>query len=227
MKREGLRYFRQCVKVTGSGLREVLTIHYRTVHDSPFFKRVMRWMAWIIFRGTGWKPAGKAPDIPKYVIIAAPHTSNWDFLYTLCLAFLLDIEAIIMMKGAWFHWPVGRFFRWMGAMPVDRSRSTGMVARAIETFREQSHMVLVVPPSGTRRRVMYWKSGFYHIARRAGVPIVLGYLDYRHKVGGIGPTVYPTGDMKADMDRIREFYDGIEGKHPHRVQNVIAAERRS
>jgi len=205
-------------------LREVLTIPNKTVYDSPLFKRAMRWVAWIIFRGKGWKPAGKRPNIPKYVIIAAPHTSNWDFLYTLCLAFLLDIEAVIMMKGAWFHWPVDRFFRWMGALPVDRSRSTGVVAKAVEAFHEQSNMVLVVPPSGTRRQVMYWKTGFYHIARSAGVPIVLGYLDYRHKVGGIGPTLYPSGDMTADMRLIREFYVGIEGKHPRRMQEFIATE---
>ncbi|MDZ7697472.1 MAG: lysophospholipid acyltransferase family protein [Deltaproteobacteria bacterium] len=210
--------------MTGSGIEEELSIRSKTVYDSPLSRRAMRWVAWIIFRGMGWKPAGKRPDIPKYVIIAAPHTSNWDFLYTLCLAFLLNIKAVIMMKGAWFRWPAGRFFRWMGALPVDRSRSTDVVARAVQAFREQSHMVLVVPPSGTRRQVMYWKTGFYHIARGAGVPIVLGYLDYRQKVGGIGPTVYPTGNMTADMQRIREFYAGIEGKHPHRMQDFIATE---
>jgi len=185
----------------------------------------MRWLAWIIFRSAGWRPAGKRPGMAKYVIIAAPHTSNWDFLYTLCLGFLFDIKAVIMMKRAWFHWPMGRFLRWMGAMPVDRSGSTGVVAQAVHAFQDQSHMVLVVPPSGTRRRVMYWKTGFYHIARGAHVPIVLGYLDYRRKVGGIGPTVHPTGDMKGDMQAIRRFYAGIEGKYAYPRNESLATEK--
>jgi len=88
------------------------------------------------------------------------------------------------------------------------------VARSIQAFRENPQMVLVVPPAGTRRKVMYWKTGFYHIARGAKVPIVLGYLDYRRKVGGIGPVVYPTGNMEADMEIIRNFYADIAGKYP-------------
>jgi 1-acyl-sn-glycerol-3-phosphate acyltransferase len=185
----------------------------------------MRWLAWIVFRGAGWRPAGKRPGMAKYVIIAAPHTSNWDFLYTLCLGFIFDIKAFIMMKKAWFHWPVGRFLRWMGAIPVDRSGSGHVVDRCVQAFREHSQMVLLVPPSGTRRQVMYWKTGFYHIARGADVPIVLGYLDYRHKVGGIGPIIHPTGDMKSDMGLIRDFYADIEGKFPDKMTESLATEK--
>ena len=127
------------------------------------------------------------------------------------------------MKDVWFRWPMGPFLRWMGAIPVDRSKSTDVVARSIQAFGAHPRMVLVVPPSGTRRKVMYWKSGFYHIARGAHVPIVLGYLDYRRKVGGIGPAVYPTGDMAADMDVIRSFYRDIQGKYPDQAHSPLAS----
>ncbi len=200
-------------------------MHHKTVHDAPVWKTVMRWLALIIFRCTGWRPAGERPSISSYVIIAAPHTSNWDFLYTVCLAFILEIKPFIMMKAAWFRWPGGPFLKWLGAIPVDRSRSTDVVARSIQAFREDPRMVLVVPPSGTRRKVIYWKTGFYHIARGANVPIVLGYLDYRRKVGGIGPVVHPTGNMEADMEIIRDFYADIAGKYPGRsLSSLVAAE---
>jgi len=189
-------------------------MHRKTVHDTPIGKTLMRWLALIVFRFTGWKPAGKRPTIFKYVIIAAPHTSNWDFLYTVCLAFILEIKPFIMMKAAWFRWPMGPFLRWFGAIPVDRSKSTDFVTRAIQAFGAYSRMVLVVPPSGTRSKVMYWKTGFYHIAMGANVPIVLGYLDYRRKVGGIGPVFHPTGNLEADMEIIHNFYADITGKYP-------------
>ena len=194
-------------------------VHGKTVHDTPMGKTIMRWLAIIIFRFAGWKPAGKRPNISKYVIIAAPHTSNWDFLYAMCLAFILSIQPFIMMKASWFRWPIGPFLRWLGAIPVERSKSTGFVTRAIQAFRSHPRMTLVVPPSGTRKKVMYWKTGFYHIARGANVPIVLGYLDYRRRIGGIGPVVYPTGNMKADMRIIQDFYADIEGKYPKKMRN--------
>ena len=185
-----------------------------TVHDTFFCKTFMRRLALIIFKATGWKAAGQRPGIPKYVIIAAPHTSNWDFVYTVCLAFILDIKPRIMMKSTWFRWPMGPFLRWLGAFPIDRSGPHNVVAQLIQVFNKHKRMVLVVPPSGTRKKVMYWKAGFYHIAGGAGVPVVLGYLDYGRKVGGIGPTVHITGNVDADMETIGAFYAHIDGKYP-------------
>lgn len=196
-------------------------MNQKAVHDIPMIRTVMRWLALMIFRFSGWKAAGKRPLISKYVIIAAPHTSNWDFFYTMCLVFILEIKPFIMMKAAWFRWPVGPFLRWLGAIPVDRSKSTHVVARAIQTFHDHPQMIMLVPPSGTRKKVMYWKTGFYHIARGAEVPIVLGYLDYGPKVGGIGPVLYPTGDMAADMNIIREFYADIQGKYPDKMHSSL------
>ena len=162
----------------------------------------------------GWRFEGHVPDVPKMVLIVAPHTSNWDFIYTLCLAFIYRLDPVIMMKDAWFRWPLGPVFRWLGALPIDRSRANNVVAQSIDQFKRQDRLVLVVPPSGTRKRVLYWKTGFYRIAHGAGVPIALGFLDYRRRVGGFGPTVQTTGDIDADMTAIRAFYRDIAGKYP-------------
>jgi len=198
-------------------------MHDKTVHDLPLGRTLMRWLALIIFRFTGWKPAGKRPSLSKYVIIAAPHTSNWDFVYTLCLAFILEIKPSIMMKGDWFRWPLGPLLRGFGAIPVDRSKSTHVVARSIEAFHNHPRFVLLVPPAGTRSKVMTWKTGFYHIATGANVPIVLGYLDYRRKVGGIGPVVHPTGNMEADMKIIKAFYVDVTAKYPDKALSSPAS----
>jgi 1-acyl-sn-glycerol-3-phosphate acyltransferase len=185
-----------------------------TVHDTFIAKTFMRWMALIIFKVSGWRAAGQRPRIPKYVIIAAPHTSNWDFVYTICLAFILGVKPRIMMKRAWFRWPMAPFLQWLGAFPIDRSGANDVVMQLIQCFNENKQMSIVVPPSGTRKKVIHWKTGFYHIAKGAGVPVVLGYLDYKQKVGGIGPTVPITGNMEADMKAIRDFYSDIKGKYP-------------
>lgn len=185
-----------------------------TVHDTMIIRTLMRWLALTIFFFSGWKAEGEKPTPKKCVVIAAPHTSNWDFLYTVCLAFIFRIRPRIMMKSNWFFWPLGPVFRWIGAMPIDRSTSNNVVAQSIDAFSQQAELFLVVPPSGTRRKVTYWKSGFYHIANGAQVPIAMGFLDYGRKVGGFGPSVFPTGNMDDDMAQIRRFYEPISGKNP-------------
>lgn len=185
-----------------------------TIHETLIVRDLMRALAILILKCTGWKTRGQKPTLAKCVIIAAPHTSNWDFIYTLCVAFIYRINPVIMMKDAWFRWPLGPVFRWLGAWPIDRSRTNNVVGQCIEQFHQRDRLILVVPPSGTRKRVLYWKTGFYHIANGAGVPIVLGFLDYRRKIGGFGPIIKPTGDINADMVLIRNFYQDISGKYP-------------
>ena len=196
-----------------------------TIHQTVIVRTLMRWLAKLFLLGTGWRTEGRKPETDRYVVIAAPHTSNWDFIYTLALAFSFRIDARIMMKDAWFRWPLGPLFRWLGAMPIDRTRSRNVVAQSVEAFQKASRMVLVVPPSGTRRKVQYWKSGFYHIAYGAGVPIALGFLDYGRRVGGFGPLFHPTGDIEQDMAGIREFYRPIQGKFPTQAnQGMVCPE---
>ena len=131
-----------------------------TIHETTIIRPLMRWISLGILKCTGWKTEGNKPDLDRYVIIAAPHTSNWDFIYTLCFAFVYKLSPQIMMKKAWFRWPLGPLFRWLGALPIDRSRSRNVVAQSIEAFKQRPRMELVVPPSGTRKKVQYWKTGF-------------------------------------------------------------------
>jgi 1-acyl-sn-glycerol-3-phosphate acyltransferase len=119
-----------------------------------------------------------------------------------------------MGKETLFRWPINGFFKWLGGIPIDRSKSKNVVAQSIQQFHENEKLILTIAPAGTRKQIEKWKSGFYHIANGANVPIVLGFLDYRRKVGGIGPVVYPTGNFEADMKTIRAFFNGVSGKYP-------------
>lgn len=168
-------------------------------------------------RVAGWKVEGERPPVDRYVIIAAPHTSNWDMPFMLAFAFIYDIPVKWMGKHTLFEGPKGAFFRRLGGMPIIRHRPGGVVGQMVEAFQENEELVLMVPAEGTRSHVDYWKSGFYHIARGAGVPVVLSYLDFGKKVGGIGPALEMTGDIAADMDKIRAFYAGKQGLKPENV----------
>ena len=188
----------------------------KTIFDTPIFKNIMHWSARVFFYLTGWRAEGEKPSFRKYVLIAAPHTSNWDFVYTLLVSFILNIKIQMMGKKELVRPPFGPIVRWLGVIPIDRSKSNNTVANIVRAFDANDDLVIVVPPSGTRKRVTYWKSGFYHIAKGASVPIVMGYIDYRRKAGGLGPTIIPTGDIEADMVQIRSFYSGVTGKYPER-----------
>jgi len=148
------------------------------------------------------------------VLIAAPHTSNWDLPYMLFVAFGLRAKVYWMGKDAIFRWPFSRLFKWLGGIPIDSSKSNNVVAQSIDQFTRNDNLILAVPPAGTHKRVLNWKTGFYHIANGAEVPIVMGFLDYKKKIGGIGPVLQPTGDIEADMLTIRTFYQDISGKYP-------------
>jgi len=163
---------------------------------------------------SGWRPEGVQPTAPKYVLIAAPHTSNWDFPYTLALAWLLDVRMQWMGKHTLFRPPYGWAMRRLGGIPIRRHERTNMVERAAELLSQSDELALLVPAEGTRSRTEYWKSGFLHIARTANVPIVLGYLDFARRRGGFGPAISAQGDAREVMDRIRAFYAGKLGKHP-------------
>jgi 1-acyl-sn-glycerol-3-phosphate acyltransferase len=182
--------------------------------------KFMAWVGLLFLKILGWRAEGKIPDINKFVIIAAPHTSNWDFPITLAVAFALKIKIYWMGKAAMFRWPFGAALRWLGGIPIDRSRAHNLVEQSVQAFQEREKLIMVVPPEGTRKKVSYWKTGFYHIARGAGVPIVLGFLDYRRKAGGIGPTFHPTGRIEEDMRQIQAFYATITGKRQSQFGNA-------
>ena len=169
---------------------------------------------------TGWEPAGAKPAVSRYVMIAAPHTSNWDLPYLLALAWIFDVKVSWMGKHTLFSWPMGWVMRRLGGIPIRRDRRGNMVQQMAAAFRERESLALVVPAEGTRSYVPYWKSGFYHIALAAEVPIVLGYLDFARKRGGFGPAIQPTGDVRRDMDQIRAFYADKVGKHQDQTGEV-------
>jgi 1-acyl-sn-glycerol-3-phosphate acyltransferase len=159
-----------------------------------------------------WKvtpPTDQLP--PRCVMIAAPHTSNWDFPLTLAIARVSGVRISWLGKTSLFRGPAGPIMRRLGGVAVDRSAPGGMVGQLAAEFDRHERLVLVVPAEGTRSHTGYWKSGFYRIAEQAGVPIVCAFLDRRSRTGGFGPVVSPTGDLSADMDELREFYDGREG----------------
>ena len=162
----------------------------------------------------GWKVVGEIPQIKKYVIIAAPHTSNWDFVIGRSFGYMLGVDAKYLGKIQLFKPPFGWFFRWTGGIPVDRTKHNSLVAFTVQLFNNSKELVLGIAPEGTRKRVKKWKQGFYHIAVLANVPIVLSFMDYKKKEAGIGKILYPSGDIEKDMSVIEEFYQGIYPKVP-------------
>ena len=176
-----------------------------------------QWIGQAFLRAAGWKTDGERPDVDRYVIIAAPHTSNWHMPFMLAMAFVYDVPVRWMGKHTLFKPPFGPLFRRLGGIPIVRHRPGGVVGQMIEQFENNESLVLMVPAEGTRAHVDYWKSGFYHIALGADVPVILSYLDFGKKVGGIGPTIRLTGRVRSDMDKIRAFYADKQGLHPEKV----------
>ena len=171
-------------------------------------------LARAFLRLTRWGPEGERPSAPRFVLIAAPHTSNWDLAYLLALAEVYDLRISWMGKHTIFRWPLGGLFRALGGIPIRRHERADRVGAMAREFAERDTFALVVPAEATRGWAPHWKSGFYHIARRANVPIVMGFLDYARRRGGFGPQLFPSGDITEDMAVIRGFYAGKVGKYP-------------
>lgn len=168
-----------------------------------------------LFFVAGWKC--KYPDeyqSSRCVMIAAPHTSNWDLLYTVAVYWKEDVHAKFFIKDAYTKGILGFFFRWLGAIGIDRSKHSNTVDYAASLFEEYENLVLLVPAEGTRKRVEKWKTGFYHIAKKAGVPVSLGYLDYKKKIAGVGQMIHLSDSFEKDMERIEDFYKDVSGRHP-------------
>ncbi|MDH4118039.1 MAG: lysophospholipid acyltransferase family protein [Acidimicrobiia bacterium] len=167
-----------------------------------------------LLRIRGWTLLGSPPQTAKYVVIAAPHTSNWDFPIMLAMAGAFGLRLSWMGKDSLFRAPFGFIMRRLGGVPVKRHTAHNVVDQTIAAFEAAERFVLAIPAEGTRSRTEHWKSGFYHIARGARVPIAPAFLDYSKKEGGFRPAIEPTGDIKADMDLIRAAYEGVLGKKP-------------
>ena len=187
---------------------------HRTIFNTPLINTLMHWLSRLILRLLGWQIEGKAPAAPKYVLIAAPHTSNWDFPFTLMVCFALRMPVYWMGKASLFPPVLGGIMRWLGGIPVERSRQGNLVQSTVDAFQRSARLTVIIPPEGTRSKVTHWKTGFYYIAQGAGLPIALGFLDFKRKLAGVERLFEVTGDIEADMVKIQAFYAHITGKNP-------------
>lgn len=169
-----------------------------------------------VFEKAGWKyEGGMPPGVKKCVLVAAPHTSNWDFVVARLVFNFLGANAKMLIKKEAFFWPLGYFLRKMGGIPIDRSKKNNSVDQIAQLFEDHDELIILFTPEGTRKHAPKWKRGFYFASEKANVPIVLGYVDYGKKIGGIRREVFAkTGNMEADIEKIKDFYKPFQGKHP-------------
>jgi 1-acyl-sn-glycerol-3-phosphate acyltransferase len=170
----------------------------------------------------GWKVVGQHPSEPKFVLIGAYHTSNWDLPLAILIMWALKIDARWVAKHTIFRGPAGWLFRRLGGVPLNRETTENFVESVGEEFDKREEFVLVLAPEGTRSRVEYWRTGFYYIALRAGVPIALGFVDSPRKEVGLGPLLWPSGDLEADLAKMRDFYSDKTGIRPEKHGEIRA-----
>lgn len=194
---------------------------HRTIFNTPVIKSFFRGISLVLLKILGWKTYGTLPKINKYVIIVAPHTSNWDLFYGILLAYAMKLNTIYVAKKELFRGPFSLLMKWSGGIPVDRASHTHFVEHMASQFNKNDKFVLAMAPEGTRHKKDYWKSGFYYISLKAQVPIQLAFIDYERKTGGAGPLIYPTGDLEKDLDTMRNFYLTVKGRYPEKASSVV------
>jgi 1-acyl-sn-glycerol-3-phosphate acyltransferase len=179
-------------------------------------RRLCRWIA----RLAGWSFDTQLPTEKHFVLIGYPHTSNWDFVLAMLFKTATGLPFNWVAKHSLFVWPLGKLMRAMGGIGVDRDRTQGFIGQLAEEFQRRETMMLAITPEGTRSHTHHLRSGFYHLAMTAKVPVVLGYVCYETKRMGIGPTLYLSGDQEADLDQIRNFYADKVGRFPEQAGEI-------
>lgn len=192
------------------------------VHIPRRGNRLSRGFWGLVMRLFGWRAEGELPDLPRFVFVGAPHTSNLDFFMTALTMATLGLDVHFVMKHTPFVGPVGWFLRWFGGIPLDRDRSRDFVSQMVDEFDARERFLLAIMPEGTRGKDADsagkgWRSGFYYIARGAGVPLVMVLFDYANKRMRVGPTVYPGESYEAALPAIQAFFVGVEGRNPERM----------
>lgn len=180
----------------------------------PQNQTISQAISYSILSALGWHVDVSLPNEKKFIIVGAPHTSNWDFIYFLLLMSSIRIKLHWIGKDTLFRWPVGGIMKRMGGIPVNRRSRNNFVTQIVESFQKYDELMIVITPEGTRSKTPYWKTGFYYIAVGAQVPIAMGFIDYPHKRIGIDRSFLPSGDIQADFETIREFYADKTGKYP-------------
>jgi 1-acyl-sn-glycerol-3-phosphate acyltransferase len=169
----------------------------------------------LLYRIKGWSISGGPPTQPKFIILGAPHTSNWDFIFFLGAIHQLGLKPSFMGKLSLFRWPLTRFMYDMGGIPIDRrATDRNYVEQMVDVFARARQLALVIAPEGTRGPIKAWRSGFYHIANGAKVPILPAWFNIKERRGGIGPAIMPCGDYAIDLRKIAEFYHSVMPNHP-------------
>ena len=182
-----------------------------------FLSRIAR----LLLRLGGWTLIGEVPTVAKAIIIAAPHTSNWDGYWALVLRAALQLDVRFFAKQSLFWFPLNLLLRGLGGIPLDRERAGSAVRQAVEMFDANEQFYFALAPEGTRAKTPCWKTGFYRIAQSADVPVVLGFFDYANKQVGLGPTLVLTGDRESDLAICRNFYQRFTGRWPEKASPVI------
>jgi 1-acyl-sn-glycerol-3-phosphate acyltransferase len=183
----------------------------KTVFSTPIVTPILRGLSLVGLKLLGWSAKGEPLEHQRCVLIAAPHTSNWDFPLMLMIVLKLRLRIFWMGKHTLFPFPFGWLMKWLGGIPIDRKASHNVVNETVRQYRENDELIVLIPPEGTRAKVDRWKTGFYHIAKNAKVPILLGYVDSENKVAGFADFYTPTGNLEEDMVVIRKFYNEKTG----------------
>jgi 1-acyl-sn-glycerol-3-phosphate acyltransferase len=188
-----------------------------------WLSRLMETVLLWFYHRQGWTAFAEGPIPKKAIIIAAPHTSNWDFIYFIGLTRDIGVEPAFMAKKELFRWPFTRFMTEMGGVPVNRQQGGNYVQAMIDEFNKRDEFLLTIAPEGTRKSVRQWKTGFYHIAVGAKVPLIIGQMDYGRKRGGFGKAFMPSGDYAADMAIVEAAYRTVTPRHPDKAMASILA----
>jgi len=192
-----------------------------SLHRFFLIREMFRLISIFMLKVFGWKKVGVFPEGKKFIVLAAPHTSMWDFVWGKFYYAVIRKSVMFMIKEKYFSFPLGILLRFLGAIPVTAGRKPGMVEQMVEQFKQRDEFLLTITPEATRKKVKRWKRGFYHIALEAQVDVVLGFIDYKKKELGILGSINLSGDEKADMEKIRLFYENISGKFPENFNSKI------
>lgn len=181
---------------------------------------VLRTLGGLILRLVGWRTVFATPPGPKWILLAYPHTSNWDFPLGLLFSAQQGVFVRWAGKDSLFRWPLGGLFRLLGGVAINRRERTGMIAQLVDAFNRNERFNIAIAPEGTRRKTDHWKSGFYRIAIAAGVPVGLGFFDYRNKVVGVERWVTLSGNEEEDLEVIRQYYADKPGRYPEQAGDI-------
>lgn len=207
-----------------------ITAQIRTMNETLSPDRIprrgnafSRWLGEVLLRLIRWRIVGQLPNVPKAVVIGAPHSSNYDGVVAAATVLALQVRIGLMAKDSLFRWPVASLLRWLGGIPIDRLSKRGVVEQSLDRFREREQLFLGIAPEGTRASATEWKTGFWHIARQADVPIVVAVLDYGRRELRFAEVITPSDDMDADMRRIIECFRGAVPRRPERTSAPLKA----